>query len=174
MFDKTGRYLICNYQLKPPFSSFLPGIAGPTGIPAWCYYNNRGQAVCSFGGQDKDHAIMEFSPARESYRNVGRTGFRTFCRINGSCRELFTENCDMHIGGSELEITCAVDGLEASAVYFGLPGERVAALVRILSVKNSGREAVELELLDGMPELVPYGVDNKSLMEMNNLAQAWM
>ncbi len=174
MFDETGRYLICNYQLKPPFSSFLPGIAGPTGIPAWCYYNNRGQAVCSFGGQDKDHAIMEFSPARESYRNVGRTGFRTFCRINGSYRELFTENCDMHIGSSELEITCSVDGLEASAVYFGLPGERVAALVRILSVKNRGREAVELELLDGMPELVPYGVDNQSLMEMNNLAQAWM
>lgn len=174
MFDEKGRYLICNYQKKPPFSSFLPGIAGPMGVPVWCYYNNRGQAVCSFGGQDKDHAVMEFSPARESYRNVGRTGFRTFCRVNGNCRELFTENCDMHIGGSELEITCSADGLEASAVYFGLPGERAAALVRILSVKNSGSEAVELELLDGMPELVPYGVDNKNLKEMNNLAQAWM
>lgn len=31
-----------------------------------------------------------------------------------------------------------------------------------------------LELLDGMPELIPYGVSHENLKEMNNLAQAWM
>ena len=62
-FDAQGRFVLRDYQQKPPFSSFLPGIAGPDGIPAWCYYNNRGQAVCSFGAQDKDHAILEFCPA---------------------------------------------------------------------------------------------------------------
>lgn len=62
MFDAQGRYVIQNYQGKPPFSSFLPGIAGQLGVPVWCYYNNRGQGVCSFGVNDKDHAIMEFSP----------------------------------------------------------------------------------------------------------------
>lgn len=174
MFDEKGRYVIKNYQSRPPFSSFLPGIAGPLGVPLWCYYNNRGQAVCSFGGQDKDHAIMEFSPARESYRDVSRTGFRTFCKVNGAFRELFTEDCDMHIGSSELEITWAGEGLEASTVYFGLPGERTAALARILTVRNTGGDAVDLELLDGMPELVPYGVSHRNLKDMNNLAQAWM
>ena len=76
MFDEQGRYVIKDYQAKPPFSSFRPGIAGPVGVPAWCYYNNRGQAVCSFGAKDKDHAIMEFSPAHTAYQNVSRTGFR--------------------------------------------------------------------------------------------------
>lgn len=174
MFDEQGRYVIRDYQDKSPFSSFLPGIAGPLGVPVWCYFNNRGQGVCSFGGKDKDHAIMEFSPARQAYRDVSRTGFRTFCKADGAYRELFTESCAMHIGMSELEITCEGDGLRATAVYFGVPGERTAALARVLTVTNMGTVPVSLELLDGMPELVPYGVSHENLKEMNNLAQAWM
>lgn len=137
MFDEKGRYIIRDYQSKPAFSSFLPGIAGPMGVPVWCYYNNRGQAVCSFGARDRDHAIMEFSPAYCAYRDVARRGFRTFCRVNGAYRELFTAQCEMHIGPGELEISSADDGLEASALYFGLPGERTAALVRVLTVRNA-------------------------------------
>ena len=174
MFDKQGRYVIEDYQTKPPFSSFLPGIAGPMGVPVWCYYNDRGQGVCSFGVNDKDHAIMEFSPARTAYRNVSRTGFRTFCKVDGAYRELFTSNCAMHIGMSEMEITCRDGELEASAVYFGVPGERTAALARVLTVRNTGSASIGLELLDGMPELVPYGVDQDALKNMANLAQAWM
>lgn len=174
MFDQNGRYVMEDYQAMPPFSSFLPGIAGPMGVPVWCYYNNRGQAVCSFGARDKDHAIMEFSPAHTAYREVSRTGFRTFCKVNGTYGELFTRGCDMHIGGSEVEITCRDGVLEASALYFGVPGERTAALARVLSVRNAGTEPVELELLDGMPELVPYGVDQDALKNMSNLAKAWM
>ncbi|MBD5084148.1 MAG: hypothetical protein HDT33_03545 [Clostridiales bacterium] len=174
MFDEKNRYVIEDYQSKPTFSSFLPGIAGPLGVPVWCYYNNRGQGVCSFGVNDKDHAIMEFSPARTAYREVSRTGFRTFCKVNGGCRELFTKNCAMHIGMSEVEITCRDGDLEAGAVYFGIPGERTAALARVLTVRNAGAAPIDLELLDGMPELVPYGVEQDALKNMANLAQAWM
>ena len=130
MFDARNRFVIRDYQKKPPFSSFLPGIAGPTGIPLWCYYNNRGQAVCSFGARDKDHSIMEFSSAHAAYQTVRYTGFRTFARVNGAYCELFAENCDMHIGMSEVEIRGRSRGLSASALYFGVPGERVAALAR--------------------------------------------
>jgi len=174
MFDSKNRFVISDYQKKAPFSSFLPGIAGPTGIPVWCYYNNRGQAVCSFGVQDKDHSIMEFSSAHAAYQNVSRTGFRTFAKAEGYCRELFTENCDMHIGMSEVEITCRTAEFEASAVYFGVPGERTASLARILTVTNvSGRE-LEIELLDGMSAIVPYGLNQDFLKNLSNLAKAWM
>lgn len=174
MFDEKGRFILRNYQQLPTFSSFLPGIAGENGVPVWCFYNNRGQAVCSFGVNNKDHAIMEFSPARESYRDVSRTGFRTFCKVNGRFDELFTENCDMYIGAGEVEIICSKDGVDASAVYFGLPEERTAALVRVLTLRNAGKEDLTIELLDGIPELVPYGVSHRNLKDMNNLAQAWM
>ena len=47
-------------------------------------------------------------------------------------------------------------------------------MARVLTVANAGAEPVALELLDGMPELIPYGVSHENLKEMNNLAQAWM
>lgn len=174
MFDEKNRYVIRNYQKKPTFSSFLPGIAGTMGVPLWCYYNNRGQAVCSFGARDKDHAIMEFSAAHVAYREVSRLGFRTFLKINGEYHELFTENCDMHIGASEVEITAHSDNLCASAVYFGLPNERCAALVRVLTLKNTSKKRISIELLDGMPEVVSYGVNQDSLKNMPQLSKAWM
>lgn len=174
MFDSQNRYVIKAYQSKPTFSSFLPGIAGPMGIPLWCYYNNRGQAVCSFGVQDKDHAIMEFSSAHAAYQNVSRTGFRTFVKANGEYRELFTGDCDMHIGMGELELRCESGDLQASALYFGVPGERTAALARVLTVTNTGHVPLALELLDGMSALVPYGLNEGFLKNMSNLAKAWM
>lgn len=174
MFDEKQRFIIQDYQAAPPFFSFLPGIAGETGIPVWCFYNNRGQAVSSFGARDKDHAIMEFSPAHVGYRDVSRTGFRTFCKVNGDYRELFTRDCSMHIGMSELEIRCVQEPLAASAVYFGIPGEPAAALARILTVENCSQEPVELELLDGMSAIVPYGLNQDFLKNMTQLAKAWM
>ena len=44
-----GRYRIDNYDEGPAFSSFLPGIAGPDGVPLWCMYENRSQPLVSFG-----------------------------------------------------------------------------------------------------------------------------
>ena len=55
--------IIKDYDSQPAFADFLPGIAGENGIPAWCFFVNRGQGVASFGTQDKDHPIMEFRPA---------------------------------------------------------------------------------------------------------------
>ena len=174
MFDERNRFVIRDYQNKPTFSSFLPGIAGPMGIPVWCYYNNRGQAVCSFGVQDKDHSIMEFSSAHAAYQNVSRTGFRTFVKVNGALKELFADKADMHIGMSEVEIRCESGELSASAVYFGVPEERTAALARVLTVTNAGTDPVSLELLDGMSAIIPYGLDQDFLKNMSNLAKAWM
>lgn len=64
--------------------------------------------------------------------------------------------------------------MEASAVYFGPPEERTAALVRWLTIRNAGKKGISVEVLDGMPEVVPYGVSHRNLKELNNLAQAWM
>ena len=48
MLDQNGRYTLTNYGMMEPFCSFLPGVAGETGVPMWCYYVNRGQCISSF------------------------------------------------------------------------------------------------------------------------------
>ncbi len=168
-------YILQDYDRKPTFSGFLPGIAGACGIPAWCYYNNRGQAVCSFGVRDKDHSIMEFSPAHIAYRDVSRTGFRTFFRREGGpVQEAF------HGGDSQMQIN--PNGLtlhwnggceSVDVQYFTLPESPVGALGRIVTLTNHGTPA-EYDLLDGMPALVPYGVNQDMLKNMTQLSKAWM
>ena len=174
MDKNTDVFFIKDYLHKPPFSSFLPGIAGEFGIPLWAYYNNRGQGICSFGADDKDHAIMEFCPAHTAYQNNARTGFRTFLKVNGEYREAFTGCCDMEIRPSELKISWQGPKVCTEAVYFGIPGERAAMLARTLTVKNISEEACRIELLDGMPALVPYGVNNENLKMRTQLSKAWM
>ena len=80
-FDKKGRFIINDYDEALPFSSFLPGIAGPMGVPIWVFYVNRGQAIASFGVQDKDSPIMEFQPANKAYQYTPYSGFRTFIKV---------------------------------------------------------------------------------------------
>lgn len=168
-------FVLYNYDCKPTFSGFLPGIAGVCGIPAWCYYNNRGQAVCSFGVRDKDHSIMEFSPAHIAYQNVSRTGFRTFFRCNGGdVQEAFCGgSAEMQIDPNGLTLHWGNGRESVQVQYFTLPESPVGALARIVKLTNHG-PAAEYDLLDGMPALVPYGVNQDMLKNMTQLAKAWM
>jgi len=58
--QSDGSYKIDNYDKSEAFASFLPGIGGMDGVPLWCMYVNRAQAVVSFGISNKDNSIAEF------------------------------------------------------------------------------------------------------------------
>lgn len=176
-------YIIENYARRKPFASFLPGIAGKWGIPVWCYTVNRGQAVASFGVADKDHAILEFSPAHQSYRQTPLTGFRTFLRWDSAAGGGFHEPFQdpelphtMGIGRNDLTLTedCPEQGWRVVVRYFVLPGEPVGALAREVAITNTGKGSRTLELLDGLPEWIPYGVSLDSIKGMCQTAKAWM
>jgi hypothetical protein len=171
-------FILENYGRKSTFASFLPGIAGEKGIPIWCYYVNRGQAVVSFGVDNKDHAIMEFYPAHTAYQNAKRTGFRTFLRRDGEFFESFSDEEQPHrmevgMNSLVLEETNEKSQVRTKVTYFVLPEERIGGLVRKVEIENLGEEA-EIEILDGMPALIPYGVSLDSVKSMAQLAKAWM
>lgn len=179
MRENTAAYTIENYGRKSAFASFLPGISGVRGIPIWCYYVNRGQGVVSFGLENKDHAIMEFYPAHQAYQNVKKTGFRTFIRKDGTVREPFRDENIPHsmritMNGLEVEENHAEEGIVTNVSYYTLPEEKIGALVRRVCVKNTGSQPAELEILDGMPACIPYGVDQESMKLMGQTIKAWM
>lgn len=179
MKQEQKKYRMKDYGRKSTFASFLPGIAGLHGIPIWCYYVNRGQGVVSFGVDNKDCAIMEFYPAHVAYQNVKRTGFRTFLRKDGNYLECFSQEKweqEMEIGmnGLSLREKNEEKKLLTEVDYFILPGEKIGALVRKVSVTNEDEREISLEILDGMPALIPYGVDADSMKNMTQTAKAWM
>lgn len=174
-FDSSRRYIQPEFGRQPVFSSFLPGIAGPWGIPAWCNYNNRGQAVCSFGVQDKDHAILEFTAAATAYQRTPLTGFRTFIKEDGTVTEAFADGLGtMVVEPNTLMLTWGNRRLSLEVVYFTLPNERMAGLCRKLRITNTAPEAVRIELLDGLAAMVPYGISDEKLKQEANLSTAWM
>lgn len=179
MTQQTKHFIMPDYGKASTFASFLPGISGIHGTPIWCYYVNRGQGVVSFGVDNKDHAIMEFYPAHQAYQNVKTTGFRTFLKVNGAVTEAFANedvphSMDISMNGLKIKEHNADTGLSTVVDYFTLPGEKLGGLVRQVVITNDNAEAVELEILDGMPALIPYGVGLHSMKNMLQTAKAWM
>lgn len=179
MLDQQNRFIMEDFAHKEPFCSFLPGVAGETGVPMWCYYVNRGQAITSFGVENKDHAIMEFFPAHQAYQYTQRVGFRTFIRLGDTLIEPFSDvkkRPEMRIGMNDLTILekDAQNHITTEVNYFTLPYEPAAALMRRVTLRNDSDKPATLELLDGMPALLPYGVNLFAAKEMTQTAKAWM
>ena len=179
MREQMKEFTIQDYGKKSTFASFLPGISGIHGTPIWCYYVNRGQGVVSFGVDNKDHAIMEFYPAHQAYQNVKTTGFRTFIKVKNQVVESFADEKVAHsmkvaMNGFSIEEKNGETGLKTSVQYFSLPGEKVGALVRCVTIQNLSEETKSIEMLDGMPAVIPYGVNMDNMKNMAQTAKAWM
>lgn len=183
--DTNNRFIISDYQNQRPFSSLLPGIAGPMGIPMWVFYVNRGQAITSFGVENKDHPIMEFQPANKAYQVTPFRGFRTFIKIIQNDNQIIYEPFapssqdkiqQMIISLNRLELLeqHPIYHLRIEVMYFVLPEERIAGLARQVKITNLAERPVQLEILDGLPVIIPYGITNKDLKEHNRTIEAWM
>ncbi len=172
------KFIIESYDRVSPFSSFLPGLAGVKGIPVWSFYTNRGQGINSFGIHNKGNAMMEFNPANTAYEVTPIKGFRTFIRVDGSYYEPFCSYAPevkrvMEIEKNVFSIVEENKGLKITVCYSVLPNENIGALVRKVTIENTDSTEHHLELLDGMAQIIPYGVQNSTYKEMSNLFRSY-
>lgn len=187
--DPKGDFVIENYNLAGPFANFLPGIAGLFGIPMWAFYVNRGQCMCSIGVKSKDSPIMEFMPANRAFQLTSSQGFRTFLKIKHKNKIILYEPFKPHpengvlpakqkmfVNSYELRIQETVPdiGLEIEVSYFTIPNEPFAAMARVVSFRNISKKTLNVEMLDGTPLIIPYGVSNFFLKKMRRTVEAWM
>ena len=179
-YYNKGNFVIENYNHKKPFSNFLPGIAGKMGIPLWAFYVNRGQGIASFGLQDKNHPILPFTPANKAYEYAPISGFRTFIKVNGEVYEPFKVDSknphSMSINQSSFTITDINErlGLKTEVNYYGLPNSPIAGLVRQVRVTNLSTKKLDLEILDGLSEILASGIQNEAFKAVSNVLASWM
>ena len=181
--EPDGAFRIERYDVAPAFCSFLPGVAGPDGVPLWCMYVDRAQGVVSFGIQDKDHAIAEFLPATWAYQLVGIQGFRTFCKIDGAYYEPFrpvpAEHPDcirtMRILPDSLEVAEVnhARGLAFNVRYFSPVNQPLGSLVRRITISNISTDARRITALDGLALMVPAGFTDSSLKTLRHIHEAY-
>lgn len=184
LLDSGGRFQIRRYDRQPAFAGFLPGIGGPDGVPLWCLYVNRGQAVSSFGVGNKDHALVEFLPANWAYQLAGIQGFRTFCKVDGRFYEPFQNNG--HAAGQTALRTMWIEmdrltlreenpavGLCFEVIYFSPVNKPVGSLVRMVNITNIASCPLDLEGLDGLPLILPAGFTDVGIKTMRRIYEAY-
>ena len=187
--NPSGEFVIENYNFSKPFANFFTGIAGKYGIPMWVFYVNRGQAIASFGIKDKDHCMVEFFPANKAWQLTPLQGFRTFLKIQNAKNPSFYEPFhngfanrgqelinSLSIGPSDLKIKeqNLSMGLETTVEYFTIPNDSYAALARTVTIKNTAKSAKKIQILDGLPQIIPYGTSNLFLKKLGRTIEAWM
>jgi hypothetical protein len=182
--SEQGQFQIDQYDQKPAFASFLPGIGGPDGVPLWCLYVNRAQGISSFGVGNKDHAIVEFLPANWAYQLAGVQGFRTFCMIDGQYYEPFQNDTASQMFPSRRTMWVEMDrlklreenpslGLRFEVCYFSPVNQPIGSLVRLLTITNTSSAARRLQCLDGLPLIIPAGFTDFGIKAMRRIHEAY-
>jgi hypothetical protein len=180
----NDEFVITNYNGAKAFSSFFPAVSGRWGKPLWVYYVNRGQAISSFGTKDKDGAMLEFTAANKAYRQTAIQGFRTFIKADDVFYEPFHNNAAafkaplpseqvMRIKPHKVTLVDTNEGLgiQTTVEYCTLPNETFPALLRRLTIQNTGNKELRLECLDGLPVVVPYGTTDWHLKNLSRLSE---
>lgn len=184
--DEFNQFVIEHYNERTPFASFLPGIAGVTGRPAWAFYVNRGQAIASFGVRNKDGAFLEFFPADKAYQLTQSRGFRTFLKISDAhgvvTHEPFQRGAGnavrqrlyltAHEVGVEEVNPCL--GLQIRADMFTLAESPLAGLVRQVRVTNTADSVRRIEIVDGLPQVLPFAMNQWIVKFMSRTSEAFM
>ena len=185
----SGEFIIKNFNKAKAFSSFFPGISGLDGIPLWAFYVNRGQCVSSFGTKDKDGAILEFLPANQAYTLTSLKGFRTFLKVKKGGRTVFHEpfrdadsetarhaSTKMIISPSKLEIEEINRhlGIAITVSYITIPNEPFAALARKVSLTNNSKKKIDIEIIDGLPQVISFGITEDLHKLMSRTMEAWV
>ncbi|MGR9013514.1 MAG: hypothetical protein ACU83U_07705, partial [Gammaproteobacteria bacterium] len=184
--DSDNRFVIDQYNDLAPFAGFLPGIAGVMGRPAWVFYVNRGQAIASFGVRNKDGAFLEFFPADKAYQLTPSRGFRTFLKISDGDRILTHEPFQRGAGAEvkqRLYVTPHEVGVEEvnpqlgfaiRADTFTLPEAPVAGLLRRVEIVNTSGQTRKIEIVDGLPQVLPYALNQWVVKFMSRTSEAFM
>ncbi len=186
--NDDGAFVIEDYSHAKLFADFFPGVSGLYGIPMWAFFVNRGQAVTSFGIESKDKAILEFQPANKAFRLTSTQGFRTFLKISDGKDQKFYEPFANSLGLAykthQLMLITAHDltieeinttlGLKVTVNYFTMPQEPFAGLVRRVTVENTGRKPLDIQCVDGLPAINPYGLKDWLSKNMSRTVEAWM
>ena len=65
-------------------------------------------------------------------------------------------------------------GIKTQIKYFNIPNDTYAGLSRTVTIENTGRKLKSIQLIDGLPQIVPFGTNNFFLKKLGRTIEAWM
>jgi hypothetical protein len=172
-------YRIVNYDTMPPF---LMSIVSDT--DQWMFVSSTGALTA--GRRDPDRALFPYYTDDRIHDSQDQTGGKTILRVTRGGRTALWEPFSSRYEGL-YRVTCSLSkSIYSNKVVFeevnhdlglcfssGWAMSNKFGFVRQASLKNLGAEPVEVDLLDGIQNLLPHGVTRRFQMEYSTLVDGY-
>ncbi|MFH1442164.1 MAG: cellobiose phosphorylase [Candidatus Omnitrophota bacterium] len=95
---------------------------------------------------------------------------------DGSQNPKFNISNSMSISsyGLKLQETNTSLGIKTNIEYFTIPNDNFGALARIVTLTNISKTTKKIQLVDGLPQIVCFGINNWFLKKMSRTIEAWI
>jgi hypothetical protein len=176
--DGEPWYRIHNYDVMPPFLTSLV-----SGTEHWMFVSSSGGLTC--GRRNPDHALFPYETDDKIHDSHATTGPLTALLVEdrGKTRlwqpfsgNLFAyrieRNLYKNLPGNRLVFEEINHDLELTFRYDWSVSERFG-FVKRSTVANTGAAARNIELLDGLRNLLPFGVTRQTQTELSTLLDAY-
>ena len=172
-------YRIENVEAMAPF---LMSLASPS--DHWLFLSSNGGLTA--GRRDPDHALFPYVTDDRIHDSLEHTGPRTILRVRRGGRTLLWEPfAGRHAGlyritrhlaksayGNKVVLEEVNEDLELACLATWMTSERFG-FVRRVELQNRGAAGVEVELLDGLQDLLPHGITRQFQLEFSTLGDGY-
>ncbi len=172
-------YRIAHYDcMKPFFMSIV------SSSDHWMFISSNGALTA--GRKNPDHALFPYYTDDKIRDNADITGSKTIVRLEDKDHCLLWEpfstryqglyninrNIYKNIYGNKIVFEEINNDLKLCFWYTWLNSERFG-FIKKSKIINQGRRTVEVNLLDGIQNLLPYGISQRFQADYSNLADAY-
>lgn len=172
-------YRIANHDRLRPFFLTLVSDADH-----WMFLSSTGALTA--GRRDPDLALFPYYTDDKIHDSAEITGSKTLLRVHGDGRNSFWETFSDRYRGIYRVRRNLYKSLIGNHIYFeeinqdlgltfryGWSSSERFGFVRTASLANHNRSAVKLSLLDGLQNLLPYGIASQFQLEKSTLVDAY-
>jgi len=177
--DGERFYRVSNYDAMPPFFMSLVSDSDH-----WLFIASNGALTA--GRRSPDHALFPYTTDDRIYDSQELTGSKTLLRVTRegttSLWEPFSQryegmyrvsrNLYKSVFGNKIIFEEINEDLGLAFSYAWLTSERFG-FVRRVALVNQRNEPLSVELLDGVQNLLPHGIEYRFQMEFSTLADGY-
>ena len=177
--DGERFYRVSNYDVMPPFLMSLVSDSDH-----WLFIASNGALTA--GRLSPDHALFPYTTDDRIYDSQEFTGSKTLLRVTRkgttSLWEPFSQryegmyrvsrNLCKSVFGNKIIFEEVNEDLGLAFSYAWLTSERFG-FVRRAALVNQSNEPLSVELLDGVQNLLPHGIEYRFQMEFSTLADGY-
>jgi hypothetical protein len=176
--DGERFYRIANYHTMPPF--FMSVVSG---YDHWLFVSSTGGLTC--GRRDPENALFPYCTDDKIHDGCETTGPKTVLLAARGGRTMIWQpfetgpfvydierNLYKNVPGNKLVFEEVNHDLGLAFAYTWTSGNRFG-FIRKSQLLNTGASEARVELLDGLRNLLPYGVDRASQAELSTLVDAY-